>query len=580
MLAAPSPITVVDLRLSTTVATKLAVLTCAGLFNRDETVAGAAYTIGADGHLPNPGGGGNDLAWFNDTVGPLPAFTPVDAFLDTCLSKVAKGYIRYNATENQLVMPNIITLAGVLDAVPLETPPTVVNVPLALDASATFAGATSLSATKWVYDRFVNQTSGLAKLNPGFDVHGAHKLNPPLTQPPHVMLADYAVKQRLFTFWLEQGCVPLTAEHAFMETLVTANPWPRPLVVYGYDDTLALAGDLFEAETDCTRQHNMGQVASLLSNLGFFSREPAITAPLAQNPEPSTAPYNASKTYLTVVLGDGDNVAFIKGSRRDWFEQRQAKCAAATPAAARAATAAAANDRSNCFPLAWTMSPQTLHLAPAWLRWYFAGAAKTGRDWFVLPPSGDTYSYPSMMPDEARAAFVAATERDATLLGANASVTWEFAGFWERAIKTYLPNYAARGLVRGFFAVNVPYLAPALAFAGHETYKIISGGGSAAAGVEEKDDDDEAKAKAKKSGVVLFKPREWRGGNGGNRYELSAADMAAEVSGYARGTVAHLYVTSDGGADLDLVYEMVRQLAPHVEVVTPNRLIAMALQRG
>ena len=47
-----------------------------------------------------------------------------------------------------------------------------------------------------------------------------------------------------------------------MERIATENPWPRPLVVYGYDDTIAVAGDLFEAETDCVREHNMGQVAS------------------------------------------------------------------------------------------------------------------------------------------------------------------------------------------------------------------------------------------------------------------------------------------------------------------------------
>ena len=39
--------------------------------------------------------------------------------------------------------------------------------------------------------------------------------------------------------------------------------------VYGYDDTMAVAGDLFEAETDCV--HDLGQVASNgCSNLAFY----------------------------------------------------------------------------------------------------------------------------------------------------------------------------------------------------------------------------------------------------------------------------------------------------------------------
>ena len=52
----------------------------------------------------------------------------------------------------------------------------------------------------------------MAKLNPGFDVHGAHKLRPPLTKRPNVQLTDYVVQQRLFTFFLPDVCVPLTPE--------------------------------------------------------------------------------------------------------------------------------------------------------------------------------------------------------------------------------------------------------------------------------------------------------------------------------------------------------------------------------
>ena len=44
--------------------------------------------------------------------------------------------------------------------------------------------------------------------------------------------------------------------------------------------------------------------------------------------------------------------------------------------------------------------------------------------------------------------------------------------------------------------------------------------------------------------------------------------------------MTHLYVTADGGANVDLVYRMVRQLKPHVQVVDPDTLVEMALQRG
>lgn len=59
----------------------------------------------------------------------------------------------------------------------------------------------------------------------------------------------------------------------------------------------------------------MGQIASNgCANLAYYSRRPPVTEPLVQNAEPSAEPYNASKTYITFIIGDGDNVNFIKGS--------------------------------------------------------------------------------------------------------------------------------------------------------------------------------------------------------------------------------------------------------------------------
>jgi len=63
------------------------------------------------------------------------------------------------------------------------------------------------------------------------------------------------------------------------------------------------------------------------------------------------------------------------------------------------------------------------------------------------------------------------------------------------------------------------------------------------------------------------------------RNTLSAKDMAAKINGYPRGTVSHIYVTSDGGADLNLVYAMVERLDPHVKIVNQNTLVNMAVQR-
>lgn len=99
-----------------------------------------------------------------------------------------------------------------------------------------------------------------------------------------------------------------------------------------------------------------------MNNLAFFSRAPPVTSPLVQNPTPKIS-FNASKTYMTFIVGDGDNVAYIKGTRLAWFQQRLVACQ--SPAGCE-------------FPLAWSISPHLFSAAPAILKWYFAAAKETG----------------------------------------------------------------------------------------------------------------------------------------------------------------------------------------------------------
>ena len=49
--------------------------------------------------------------------------------------------------------------------------------------------------------------------------------------------------------------------------------------MYGYDNTVSLAGSIYEAETKCTSTHNWGQVASdTASYMAFYSRlSPAVS---------------------------------------------------------------------------------------------------------------------------------------------------------------------------------------------------------------------------------------------------------------------------------------------------------------
>ena len=52
------------------------------------------------------------------------------------------------------------------------------------------------------------------------------------------------------------------------------------------------------------------------------------------------------------------------------------------------------------------------------------------------------------------------------------------------------------------------------------------------------------------------------------------------INSWEAGTVAHFYVTSDGGASLGDIYDIIAGLDEHVEVTNDRVLIDSALARG
>merc|ERR1712136_680747 len=157
-----------------------------------------------------------------------------------------------------------------------------------------------------------------------------------ITHGAAIFIFDFVVKQKLFNFFLLLGCVPLMAEHTLTETMAANNPWPKPVTVYGYDNTVSLAGSIYEAETKCTSTHNWGQVAS------------------------------DSASNISFIIGDGDNVGYLVSSRRTWMEERVSKC----------------QSGEGCWPLLWSISPHLPYMAPKMLQWYYNEALKTGNDFF------------------------------------------------------------------------------------------------------------------------------------------------------------------------------------------------------
>ena len=532
----PLPI-VVDLRGSSiTPQLTFAAQVCSGLFNRISPQS--VYILSQD----------VDVTWLEILAPSLP--NPplnVSTFLTSCLSNttISTGYIRYSYKQQQLLIGNIATLASVLNAIPIEENSSLLtnSSKLVFDAQINWFNYTALNATSYMFLKYANKTSTLCMMNPGLDVHGnPFNPSPPLSNQPDFSLTDFIVKQKLFTFFLVSACIDGTDEGKLMETMATSGIWPSPITVYGYNDAYPIAGDIFEAETNCVKQHNMGQVATVgVTNLAYLSGATPIEKPLLQNPS-NYSVYNKSKTYLTFIIGDGDNIAMVKSSRYDWFNKRLSQCS---------------NNMTVCFPLAWTLSPHLLNVAPEILKWYYLNSYSTGRDYFVLPPSGALYSYPGSMQPEDQAKFVTSTEEDSILMNTSASVSWEWFGTWSAAINSYFPQYAVNKVVRSFYAVNVPYMIPIIEFSLNEFFKVLN------------------------DTVILFKPNEWRGTTGGAiipplMYNVS--QMATFINEWPLGTCSHIYLTSDGGGDLQDFFDLIPYLNEHVQIVDPDALSNLAIQ--
>lgn len=221
---------------------------CAGLMNRDITVTGSAYMLFSQ----------YDADWLTDQTGnPIPPLTEISDFMKICVeSSSVDGYIRYNATSQAEIVPNIFTLAAMLNAIPMEDGDALIeaeSLTMVFDCLTEFDGFNSLNATQYMFEHFGSETSSMAMMNPGYNQGVAHRhpFNPPLDGSPNVKLVDFIVKMKLFNFYFIEACIPGTDEYKYLDYMVTNEDtlWLKPIPVYGYNDAFPVAGDLFEAET-------------------------------------------------------------------------------------------------------------------------------------------------------------------------------------------------------------------------------------------------------------------------------------------------------------------------------------------
>jgi hypothetical protein len=77
-----------------------------------------------------------------------------------------------------------------------------------------------------MYETYLNSTTGLAKVNPGYD-HSVSSLHPPLIGDPDMHLVDFIVKEKLFALYMNLNCLPGTRQHDLMDEIVSSNNWPK-----------------------------------------------------------------------------------------------------------------------------------------------------------------------------------------------------------------------------------------------------------------------------------------------------------------------------------------------------------------
>ena len=82
--------------------------------------------------------------------------------------------------------------------------------------------------------------------------------------------------------------------------------------------------------------------------------------------------------------------------------------------------------------------------------------------------------------------------------------------------------------------------------------------------------------------LVVFAPNEWRGTSGQDQpwlhpQLLSARQQSDKIAAYRPGAASALYVTSDGGASLQDVEDLLALLPEYVQVVDADGLTAAAL---
>ncbi|MDP4089157.1 MAG: GxGYxYP family putative glycoside hydrolase, partial [Bacillota bacterium] len=188
-----------------------------------------------------------------------------------------------------------------------------------------------------------------------------HSLVVQLSPDKSAPLRDYAIMSKSLVFYEDS-----ITDTALRDTVFSSMEKDSTCLGWGPDEFVNVS---------TASKYGVSMVAADWSyNLTVLSAFPSL--PVSQKKLP-TSPNRNNVHYVTFIMSDGDNMQWNLGTNfgsSKWYGSRF----------------------RGSFNMGWSLSPSLYYLAPTVFNQYYKSAARgSGNDYFLVPPSGDGYMYPS-----------------------------------------------------------------------------------------------------------------------------------------------------------------------------------------
>lgn len=243
--------------------------------------------------------------------------------------------------------------------------------------------------------------------------------------PPEALgVRDYLVATKTFVFYHPQGPTASPADLAATVRVLRAAPRNVPVLGWFHSPTEMEENAFVQLLSQHGKYLVGGQAVPNLSVLTSLGRGEAYRQPRLLEP-PRLSP---GRTYAVVAIPDGDNLDFVAGRMRAFWD----------------------SPVRGALPLTWSLNPLLAELAPPYLAYYTESASP--QDAFVAAPSGAGYLYPDYTDPvdldaflEFSGRYLAATDLDVVWL-LNAFPAYEVP-YRPASLARYVERLAPRGLV-------------------------------------------------------------------------------------------------------------------------------------